>query len=217
MRFWRFQFVRLLALALLAGCVSLPAYAQRGLGQGKNKKQQRREEARENRRAAENQKNAIKENKEERQLMGVPAPWMERLQRMTLVEQERFFNNNERFRNLPPERQAQIRRRLDQWNRLTPEQRQAMVDRERIWQQLTPEQQRHVREEVLPRWKQLPPDRRQPILRRLHALQNLSESEREAKLNDEAFMRGLNPEDRSMLRELTHLRVGLPEPPAPNP
>ncbi len=214
MRFWRIQFVRLLALALLAGCVSLAAHAQ---GQGKNKKQQRREEARENRRAAENQKNALKENKEERQLMGVPAPWMERLQRMTPAEQERFFNNNERFRNLPPERQAQIRRRLDQWNRLTPEQRQAMVDRERVWQQLTPEQQRHVREEVLPRWQQLPPDRRQPILRRLHALQNLSESEREAKLNDEAFMRGLNPEDRSMLRDLAHLRVGLPEPPPPNP
>src|SRR5713101_5250533 len=84
--------------------------------------------------------------------------------------------------------------------------------------EMSPEQQRHVREDLLPKWQQLPPERRQAILRRLSALRNLSESERVAKLNDSAFLQGLNPEDRGTLRELAGLRVGTPpEPPQENP
>ncbi len=64
--------------------------------------------------------------------LSLPPRWIDRLQAMTPTEQEKFLNNNERFRRLPPERQAQIRQRLQVWNGLSPEQRQTLVERERV-------------------------------------------------------------------------------------
>lgn len=123
--------------------------------------------------------------------------------------QEQFLRNNQRFLSLPPEQQAQIRQRLEAWNRLTPDQQQALRDRQRVWEQMTPEQQRNIRQSLLPRWQQMPTPRRRNILKRLHSLRNMSETERQAKLNDPAFIEGLNPEDREMLEQLAHLHVGM--------
>lgn len=139
----------------------------------------------------------------------LPPKAIERLQDMPPERQEQFFRNNQRFLSLPPEQQAQIRRRLEAWNRLNPEQQEALRDRQRVWEQMTPEQQRYVRQTLLPRWQQLPGPRRQAIMRRLHSLRNMSEADRQAKLNDPAFTEGLNPEDRETLGQLAHLHVGM--------
>lgn len=209
MRTGRFQLANALAVLLLVGCVSAPAVARPGAAQG----QAKHDPGEKPRIEAEK-----KQNRDKHPMPGMPAHWIERLREMPPKEQERFMNNNERFQQLPPERQAQIRNRLQQWNSLTPEQRTEVRKREGVWRQMSPEQQRYIREDLLPKWKQLPPERRQAILRRLSALRNLSESERAAKLNDPAFLQGLNPEDRGMLRELAGLRVGTPpEPPQENP
>ncbi len=210
MGFARFQPAVFLVALLLAGAVTQPAQAQRGAGQGRGKGSPRGNTA------ARPRDNAGKQTP--RPMLGVPPPWLERLQEMSPEEQERFLNNNERFKSLLPERQANIRERLRQWNALTPQQRAAVRERQGVWQQMTPEQRRYVREELLPKWQLLPPDRRQALLRRLHTLHNLSEAERDAKLNDETFMEGLSPEDRIMLRELARLRVGsAPQVPQDNP
>lgn len=142
-------------------------------------------------------------------LNNLPPKAIERLQDMPPGRQEQFLRNNQRFLSLPPEQQAQIRQRLQAWNRLTPEQRQELRDRQHVWEMMTPEQQRYVRQSLLPRWQQLVPERRQAILQRLHSLRNLSEPDRQAKLNDPAFVEGLNPEDREMLGQLAHLHVGM--------
>jgi hypothetical protein len=139
----------------------------------------------------------------------LPPRAIERLQDMPPARQEQFLRNNQRFLTLPPQQQAQIRQRLEAWNRLTPAQQQALRDRQQVWEQMTPEQQRSVRQVLLPRWQQLPPPRRQAILQRLHSLRNMTESARQAKLNDPAFVEGLNPEDREMLGQLAHLHVGM--------
>jgi len=133
----------------------------------------------------------------------------QRLKNMPPDRQEQFLRNNRRFQNLSPERKAQIRQRLKAWNRLTPEQQQNLRDRQRIWEKMTPEQQVYVRKTLLPRWRQLPPPRRRAILQRLHALRNMKESDRRAKLNDPAFTNGLNQEDRETLFQLAHLRVNM--------
>jgi hypothetical protein len=74
---------------------------------------------------------------------------------------------------------------------------------------MTPEQRREVQQTLLPRWQQLPPPRRQAIMQRLHQLRDLSEPDRQARLNDPSFVGGLNPEDREMLGQLAHLHVGM--------
>ena len=139
----------------------------------------------------------------------LPPKAIERLQDLPPEQQERFLKNNQRFNSLPPEQQAEIKRRLEAWNRLTPEQKQALRDRQRVWEQMTPEQRKYVQQSLFPRWQQMPPERRQAILQRLHSLRDLSEPEREAKLNDPAFVGGLSPEDREMLSQLAHLHVGM--------
>ena len=146
-------------------------------------------------------------------MMGLPPPWVERLQEMTPEQQQKFLQNNARFRNLPPQQQAQIRQRLRMLNNLSPEQRQALIARERVWQEMTPEQQRYVRDTLLPEWRNLPPARRQILLRKLGALRFLSDTERAQKLTDENFLNGLSPDERDMLRELSNLRISGPEPP----
>ena len=144
----------------------------------------------------------------------LPPKAVERLEDMTPEQQERFLQNNQRFQNLPPEQQGQIRQRLEAWNRLTPGQQQALRDRQHVWEQMTPEQRRYVQQSVFPRWKELPPARRQALLQRLHSLRDMSEADRQAKLNDPAFTQGLSSEDREMLGQLAHLHVGMaPDPP----
>ena len=140
----------------------------------------------------------------------LPPRWIDRLQAMTPAEQERFLNNNARFRDLPVEQQAQIRQRLQVWNGLSPEQRQTLVERERVLAQMTPEQRRYVRETLMPEWQNMRPARRQAVLGKLRDLRDLSESERAAKLNDESFVGSLSPDERQMLRDLSNLRVGPP-------
>ena len=140
----------------------------------------------------------------------LPPRWVERLQEMTPAEQEKFLNNNARFRSLPSEQQARIRQRLQTWNNLPPEQRQTLLQRERVLAQMTPEQRRYVRETLMPEWQNLPPARRQVVLGKLRDLHDLNDSERAAKLNDESFTNGLSADERQMLRDLSTLRVGPP-------
>jgi len=138
----------------------------------------------------------------------VPPRWREQLEQMSPQQQEKFFRNNEQFKKLPPNQQAVLRRDAQLWNNMTPEQRDEYRARWRVWQQMTPEQRSYVTQTVIPRWRQLPPVRRQAIVRRLRSLQNLNETERNARLNDPAFLEGLNDEDRDTLRQLAHLHVG---------
>jgi hypothetical protein len=54
----------------------------------------------------------------------------------------------------------------------------------------------------------LPQPRKQAIVQRLQQINTLSDSDREAKLNDPEFVKGLSPEEQGMLRDLCHFQVG---------
>jgi len=139
---------------------------------------------------------------------GLPPGWIEQLQEMTPAEQQRFLRNNARFRGLPAQQQALIRRRLRAWNNLPSSERQQMLERQQIWQQLPQEQRRQVRESLLPRWQSLPVRRRELILLKLRELRGLDASERAAKLDDENFLGNMTVEERQMLRDLSSLGGG---------
>lgn len=111
-------------------------------------------------------------------------------------DRQKILENNNKYRNLPPAQRQELRERADQWNRLTPQ------------------QQGHIRNDVLPKWRQMPMERRQAIRQKLRVLQNMPESARNQRLNDPEFTRGMSEEDRTTLRDLSHLHVGgAPEPP----
>jgi Protein of unknown function (DUF3106) len=133
---------------------------------------------------------------------------------MTPQAQERFLRNYQRFQSLSPAERQQLLRRDQEIRRLPPADQDRLRENARRWQQLTPDQRDHIRNNVLPQWKALPPDRRQAVQRRLQLLQDMPESARNQRLNDPGFMKGLAPEDQSMLRDLSRMHVGgSPEPP----
>jgi hypothetical protein len=83
---------------------------------------------------------------------------------------------------------------------------------------MTPQQRDHIKNDVLPNWRTLPPQRKKAIEQRLGVLQNMPEFARNQHLNDPNFTRGMSPEDRATLRDLSHLHVGgAPDPPTNNP
>lgn len=146
-----------------------------------------------------------------RAMEGLPPKWVEKLQDMPPAQQERFLENNQRFRSLPPQRQAQIRENLLRWDSLTPEQRQAARSAEQALERMSPEQRAFVRNTLLPEWQALPMARRQAIRRHLAILGRLSPATQQAALNDPKFMEGLSPDEQDMLRSLNSLRN--PNPP----
>lgn len=213
----QFQFGAVLAALLMVGLLCWPASAQNFRLVAQTAAQQRRQ-ARQLRREQLMQPkapNAVRPGinpgnpQGAGNLNNLPPKAVERLQEMPPAQQEKFLQNNQRFQTLPPDQQARIRQSLQAWNRLTPSQQQDLRDRQQVWEQLTPAQKQEVQQNLVPRWQQLPPPRRQAIMQRLHALRDLSETDRQAKLNDPAFVQGLNPEDREMLTQLAHLHVGM--------
>jgi hypothetical protein len=118
-----------------------------------------------------------------------------------------------RFDSLPRQEQQKILQYNKSFEKLSPAQRQQREEAARNWTHLTPEQQNHVRSDVIPKWKQMPKGRQDAIQHRLAVLRNMPESARNQHLNDPNFTRGMNEEDKAMLRDLSHLHVGAPDPP----
>ena len=117
-------------------------------------------------------------------------------------------NSQERWRNMSPADRQRVLQNEDRLRRMSPAQQQVLRDRAQVWNRMTPEQRDHVRNDVLPQWRQMPPDRKQAIRQRLRVLQNMPESARNQRLNDPRFTQGMSDEDRSTLRDLSHLHVG---------
>ncbi len=122
-------------------------------------------------------------------------------------------NASNRSRNLSPQERQRLQQDERRFRQLAPQQQQEMRDRARVWGKLTPEQQNHIRGDVLPKWQQMPADRQRAIRQRLGVLQNMPESARNQHLNDPNFTRGMSEEDKAMLRDLSHMHVGAPDPP----
>lgn len=146
----------------------------------------------------------------QRPMQNLPPNWAQKLQDRSPEEQQRFMQNNERFKSLPPERQAQIRQNLQKWNNLSPTERNAIRDRQETWGRMSPDQRQYVQRTLLPKWQAMSPDRKQVVTGRLHTLQQMSPAQRQAALNDPRFMQGLSPDEQSMLRGLDAVRNPQP-------
>jgi Protein of unknown function (DUF3106) len=120
-----------------------------------------------------------------------------------------------RYNNLSPQEKQRVFNNYRALQKETPAQRQELQNRVGVWNSLSKQQQDHIRNDVFPKWKQMPPDRKRAIENRLGVLKNMPESARNQHLNDPNFTRGMSEEDKSTLRDLSHLHVGG-EPDRPN-
>ena len=141
-----------------------------------------------------------------RQMSNLPPAWGQRLRNMSPQQQEHFLQNNDRFRSLPPEQQQRVRQNLQRWNNLSPAERDRVQHSYQTWQHMSPDQRQYVQRTLLPKWQQMSPDRKQVVTDRLHTLQGMTPEDRQKALNDPQFMRGLNPDEQSVLRGLDSVR-----------
>jgi hypothetical protein len=128
-------------------------------------------------------------------------------------ERERVLQNSPAFQKMQPEQQNKIRNQFSQWDNKTPQQRADQRKAEKNWRNMTPEQRQHIKNDVMPQWRQMPKDRRDAISKRLGILENMPESAKNQRLNDPKFTEGMSEEDKSTLRDLSHLHVGGPPDP----
>jgi hypothetical protein len=119
----------------------------------------------------------------------------------------------DRMRNFSPQEKNRLAENQRKFNQLSPQRQQEMRQAAANWGKLTPEQRNHIQNEVLPKWQQLPSDRQKAIQQRLGVLRNMPESARNRHLDDPNFTRGMNDDDRQMLRDLSHEHVGAPDQP----
>ena len=118
-----------------------------------------------------------------------------RLQDLSPAERQKVLENNRRLQ------------------KLSPAEHQELHQREQVWGRLTSEQKGHIKNDILPKWQQMSPPQQRAIRQRLGVLQNMPESARNQHLNDPNFTRGMSEEDKAMLRDLSHMHVGVPDPP----
>lgn len=119
-----------------------------------------------------------------------------------------------RFQDLSPAEKQRVLENNRTLQKLSPAERQELKRRQDVFSRLTPEQKSHIKNDLVPRWQQMSPDRQRAIRQRLGVLQNMPESARNQHLNDANFTRGMNEEDKAMLRDLSHMHVGAPDPPS---
>ena len=124
------------------------------------------------------------------------ASMAQRLMQMTPEQRERALEK------LPPERQAQIRQRLDRLDNLPPQQRQRMIQQYQQLSSLPPEKQVQVRRQIQA-FNQLPPDRKAEVGPELQRLRRMSESDRQTRLASEDFKNRFSPAEQRMLADVS--------------
>jgi len=121
--------------------------------------------------------------------------------------------NTARLQDLSPEQQRKVLENNRRLQKLSPAEHQELHRREDVFSRLTAEQKSHIKNDLFPKWQQMPAERQRAIRQRLGVLQNMPESARNQHLNDPNFTRGMSEEDKAMLRDLSHMHVGAPDPP----
>jgi len=125
-----------------------------------------------------------------------PGNVVQRLLQMTPEERERVLS---RF---PPERQAQIRQRLQRLDSLPKQQQDRAIERYRTFSNLPPETQKLVRRQIQA-FNALPEDRRRMVGAAFQRLRRMPEAERQARMSSRVFKSRFSPEEQQILADLS--------------
>ena len=129
---------------------------------------------------------------------------VERLMRMTPVEQRDFMDNNPRFQRMPEKQKENVRQRLEQFNALPEGERELLLQRFQLFRQLPAGKQQQARR-VYRVWRELPAERRKTLIREFESLQGMTSPERTARFGSSEFAEVYELKEQRILRALTDL------------
>lgn len=137
--------------------------------------------------------------------------WLRKYKEMPPAVQQRLLNNDPDFQKLPPERQQRLRQKLQQFNTLPPPQKEKIVQRMEAFDRLTPDQQQQARG-LHAKMQNIPEDRRKMMRTALRSLRQMSPEQRTQVMNSDQFKGMFNDDERDVMRGLTELPIGQPQP-----
>ena len=141
---------------------------------------------------------------------GHAGDWLRRYKDMPPAEQERELQNDPAFRRLSPEKQQQLRQRLQHFSSLPPQQQLRVLNRMETWEHLTPEQKQQARQ-IFGQIRELPPPRQRAVNTAIHDLRAMPPEQRERVINSERFKGMFSDQERDMMREATRLPLAPAE------
>jgi Protein of unknown function (DUF3106) len=130
--------------------------------------------------------------------------WLRRYKDMSPAQQHRALENDPQFRKLPPQRQAELQRRLQHFSSLPPQQQERVLRRMEVWEHMTQDQRQQARQ-LFQQFKQLPPDRRQALNGAIRSMRGLTPAQRESLINSPQFQNAFSPQERGLLRGASRL------------
>ncbi len=137
-----------------------------------------------------------------------PGLIVQQLMQMTPEQRERALEK------LPPQRQEQIRQRLQQFDSLPKQQQDRRLEQLRLLSSLPPETQALVRRQIQA-FNQLPDDRRRVMGPELQRLRRMPASQRDARIASDQFQNNFSPDEQKILSDIS---ANMPLPPvAPKP
>jgi hypothetical protein len=144
------------------------------------------------------------------QARGHAGDWLRRYKDLPPAEQERELQNDPAFRRLAPERQQQLRQRLQHFSGLPPQQQLRMLNRMETWEHLTPGQKQQARQ-IYGQMHQLPPDRQRRVTTAIRDLRSMPPDQRERIIDSERFKGMFSDQEREMMRGATRLPLAPAE------
>jgi Protein of unknown function (DUF3106) len=132
--------------------------------------------------------------------------WLRNNKDLPLQEQEKKLQSDPSFQALPPERQQQLKNRLERFNSLPPDQRERVLQRMETWEHLTPQKQQEAMG-IFDRMKNMPPDRRTMMRSAYRNLEAMSPQERQRVLDSDRFKSMFNDDERDLLKRSLDLNL----------
>lgn len=130
-----------------------------------------------------------------------PKSPVERLSKMTPKQREAALAK------LPPERQEQLKKRLEMYDRMSPDEKQRLNDQYEIFRQLPPERQESMRR-LFRRFNNMPDERKPMLQQEFRNLRTMKESERVARLKSDDFRARFSVPERRLLQEMATTVAG---------
>ncbi len=136
---------------------------------------------------------------------------VDRLQRMTPAERQRFLDR------IPPDKRMQLERRMRELDKIPTDVRDRLRREYDEFQQLPPERQQAVRR-VLREMNGLPPGRRGAVRAAVNFIRGLSAADRERRFQARPFKTRFDEDEQRLIKEAVDVLPPLPaeEPPASN-
>jgi len=141
--------------------------------------------------------------------------WLRNNKDLPLQEQEKKLQSDPNFQALPPERQQQLKNRLERFNSLPPDQRDRVLKRMETWEHLPPQKQQEAIG-IYDRMKSLPQDRRTMMRSAYHNLETMSPQEQERVMESDRFKSMFSDNERDLLKRSLDLNLAHEGEEAPN-